>query len=63
MTDELDPCPFCGGEARLSQGHWYEGSWVWPTIYCLDRKCGASKQAVEHPWSEDEAIAAWNIRV
>ena len=64
MTDtpELKPCPFCGGDAFASDGFWFEGDWEWPSVSCLDRKCGCKKQAVRHPWTLADAIAAWNTR-
>lgn len=50
MADLL-PCPFCGGEAQLSEGISYY-------VFCPD--CGA-----EGPWdddSRDKAINGWNAR-
>ena len=65
MTDTvtLKPCPFCGGKATLIEGYWSSGSWYWPDVVCNDRKCGASKQAVDHDFCKKEAIASWNTRV
>jgi len=55
MTDELKPCPFCGGEAELR-------SWSWPYVRYQVR-CSACKcQARARMASEAEAIAAWNTR-
>ncbi len=52
MTDELKPCPFCGGEA-LIDGDLLGASWV------ICRECGASGAQED---SDAEAIAAWNRR-
>ena len=48
MTDELKPCPFCGGKATISLD---DGAY-----YCVD--CGCM------PYVDDgvEPIAAWNRR-
>lgn len=62
MVEKLEPCPFCGGEAKLAKGYYRDQSWVWPRIICRDSACGGSKQAIQHPWTEAEAIAAWNQR-
>lgn len=47
MSEELKPCPFCGGEAE------YEG------LYCYCTRCGCR---MEDDPDEAEAIAAWNRR-
>lgn len=46
MSDQLKPCPFCGGDAFEFAG-----------VVGCDR-CGASVSA----FSKDEAIKAWNRR-
>jgi hypothetical protein len=53
MTDELKPCPFCGGAAELR-------SWDWPYVRYqvrCSKKCNGGRKAVEA-----DAIAAWNTR-
>ena len=53
MTDELLPCPFCGGEA--SKRLFYKGKY---RVHC--NVCDANSDDV---WdTEAEAIAAWNRR-
>lgn len=52
-TAELDPCPFCGGKATLTQtigGSFY--------VFCTD--CGV-EQGFSEP-TEAEAIEKWNTR-
>ncbi len=53
MSEELKPCPFCGGAASTSQDNTLT-AWA---AYCLD--CQAE---VVDFCTEDEAIAAWNRR-
>ena len=51
-TEELKPCPFCGGEAtvRKKNSRW--------RVEC--RKC--SMRSVKWYYSESKAITAWNTR-
>ena len=54
MTDKkLNPCPFCGGEAKIVRfyGHCYQ------TVGC--RKCDVQINRD----TKKQAIAAWNKRV
>jgi Lar family restriction alleviation protein len=51
MADELKPCPFCGGEARLTQ------TGVSPYVVC--ERC--SNSTALHG-TQELAIAAWNTR-
>jgi len=53
MTDELKPCPFCGGEAACIE----ETAWV---IGCFNGQCAAAPSVWEP--SKEMAIAAWNTR-
>ena len=60
MREELEPCPFCGGEAELMHIHAFsEQSY----IICL--KCGARTREFRistERSSDQEAIEAWNRR-
>ena len=51
MSAELLPCPFCGGEARLSQPI--------PEQCGMCRECGTIGPMAR---DADAAIAAWNRR-
>lgn len=58
MGDELKPCPFCGGEARIHSKVLAEGfdSGYWAVC----DECGKG-DTLPHE-SEEEAAAAWNDR-
>lgn len=61
MTDALDICPCCQGEARY-MGVRYEGAWNDPDVrgvVALCRQCGMSTQLCR---SKQEAAALWNRR-
>ena len=56
---DLKPCPFCGGEAALTQEDcygYYHDDWV---AFCeaCDLYLGFAKQ-----YAKEQAIAAWNRR-
>ena len=53
MSDELKPCPFCGGKAIIDGCD--ETLWI---VIC--KKCDAS---IGYKETEQEAIEAWNSRV
>lgn len=55
MSEELKPCPFCGGKARLRSGTIV--TLPMHQVYCLS--CGAG---CGHRYTEAEAIEAWNTR-
>ena len=70
MTDELLPCPFCGGDV-VNMGvrpHFREGKGNGWTVLCAD--CGGSIGYIERPDghfyaeydTKPEAVAAWNAR-
>lgn len=55
MSDQLKPCPFCGGKAELWRAHAERTAW----IACMS-KCSV---LVSKEYKTDaEAIAAWNRR-
>ena len=53
MSEELKPCPFCGGEARIVQA---SGRMLF-CVVCDD--CDASGG---HYFTEEDAATAWNDR-
>lgn len=59
MSDELLPCPFCGGEAALGS----DGDFG-AVVACLD--CGVTGNAYGPDYAmedyQERAIAAWNSR-
>lgn len=52
MTEELKPCPFCGGEAEVRM-------FTATLIFVQCKNCLAGSTAFN---SEDEAVKVWNRR-
>jgi len=52
MSEELKPCPFCGGEASRSTGENGDGT-PWKYVECLD--CAA--MAEEQEWQNRTGVA------
>lgn len=65
MTDELKPCPFCGGKAGVTSGPcaWNAGGIAW-NVTCPSYGChgGIFALGVDMFASPAKAIAAWNRR-
>lgn len=61
MSEELKPCPFCGGEAEamLSQSRWGQSYTI---HHDAIGKCPAGYVSSMSFRTEAEAIAAWNAR-
>lgn len=59
MTDELKPCPFCGGNPRVFS---HNNEWIGRTwhIECLDDNCGCGTC---HHDSAEIAATVWNRRI
>ena len=65
MSEELRPCPFCGGEAKVCV---YEAYMEYPECYAVG--CGATIEEMEYDHvartevfeTKEEAINAWNTR-
>lgn len=57
MSDELEPCPWCGGEVASFQDSSHSTAW---DIACFNEGCPVTP----HVWAitEEKAIAAWNTR-
>lgn len=58
MTNELKPCPFCGGEAES----WYtqDDFWCAGRAGCANEDCCI--RPVARGTNEDDAINIWNTR-
>ena len=55
-TDELKPCPFCGGDAEIydfKDGRYFVG--------CSNTNCDVYPYTSIH-YDKEDAIAAWNRR-
>lgn len=73
MTEELKPCPFCGGKAYIEYGfnYDYDGGDSW-YVYSADVSCDCGctlhvdnvrpKEYVSEEHKVDFAITAWNRR-
>lgn len=57
MMDKLLPCPFCGGEATISDGGYSGEKFL---VRCRELSCPAASGFIRK--THDEAIAAWNRR-
>ena len=58
MSEELKPCPFCGGEADLINNDYVYEKWF---AGCHNGKCPVQPETYIHG-TKDEAINAWNRR-
>ena len=56
MSEELKPCPFCGGEAKV----WHCSDLDIRNYLVICEDCGACTKYTD---SEDLCIEAWNRRV
>lgn len=57
VSEELKPCPFCGGEAALTC---HDNHYV---AQCMNDMCGVSAYTeLRYPQSAESAAAAWNTR-
>ena len=66
MSDELKPCPFCGGKAEMRDARKFlvvsKFSYIFPySVRCSNEKCDV-KPYTEYSSTEQEAIDAWNRR-
>lgn len=65
MTEQLKPCPFCGGSATLSYvggGVLVNESIKYRSLNCVP-KCSNCNCALSCYPTEEEAIQKWNTRV
>ena len=59
IREEMKPCPFCGGEARLTYS---TDNHRQPYVTCDTPKCPGCNTYQWHYHTEAEAIEAWNHR-
>lgn len=68
-TDEIKPCPFCGGEGYLAYSSFNDSYDIVTTVVC--KNCGAEAEGFEYQefdekgWNEAKIKArqAWNRRI
>lgn len=58
MSEDLKPCPHCGGEARIYEhvNKWFGETWH---VECLEEYCGC---CTCHHETEANAVRVWNTR-
>lgn len=56
---KLKPCPICKGEVTYNDGYYYDGRWIWPSIYCNTQYCGLKYQPIIYP-DKGEIFERWN---
>ncbi len=67
MAETLLPCPFCGGEARLSaptcrpETPYNPSDRLYPIAICV-RGCGATVPGENEDYRGGTAVTAWNRR-
>jgi len=66
MSDELNPCPFCGGKADVGEfaaGHGVGGPTDGFYVTCVEEFCDGHMGSGYYAFAERErAVAAWNRR-
>lgn len=64
MTEQLKPCPFCGGSAALTfvgGGVFVDGNIKHRYLNCVP-KCSNCNCALSCYTTEEEAVQKWNTR-
>lgn len=59
--NELKPCPFCGGEAKLVYSEPGHEDRIWCIVRCKDWNC-PGEHLNEWYATDDDAIGKWNTR-
>lgn len=62
MTEELKPCPCCGGESKLITGHFYREMselFLGYFVTCMNPECGVHSAYFRTVW---DAVVVWNMR-
>ena len=69
MSEELKPCPFCGGTSTLLVGETPQANgppncdFIFvPLVFMQCDKCGLTLKQIMGMGARDKAIAAWNTR-
>lgn len=57
----IEPCPFCGGEARIYMNDSDLDNIMWYCMCTNDRGCNVMPITLDQ-YSKEEAAAAWNTR-
>lgn len=65
MSEELKPCPFCGGEAEFDWGSVVDlgsKSHQYGDVSCKDCEACFSVESVDDNMSDEDLISLWNTR-
>ena len=69
MTNDLKPCPFCGGDAKIKKDYERDGHYNIPIYFIKCSSCGSNSAPYKTEWrlpgdvqTMEELINRWNRR-
>ena len=60
LREKLKPCPFCGGDAKFKENHWFV--WVECVRNCNEYMGMQRKEFAEQQYKHEYAAKVWNTR-